>query len=103
MKVTVVWATRVVQDAVPLDLPEGATVADAVLHSGLVDAYGLDAGRLAFAVHGKRRAATAPIADGDRVEITRALVADPKEARHRRAETAPLPRAKPKQKHRDCP
>jgi putative ubiquitin-RnfH superfamily antitoxin RatB of RatAB toxin-antitoxin module len=101
VKVCVVWATRAVQDLVPLELPEGATIADAVLRSGLVDAYGLDAGTLACAVHGKRRPASAPLVDGDRVEITRALVADPKEARRRRALKAPLPKTKPKQKRRD--
>ena len=100
MRVTVVWATDTVQDVVPLELPEGATVADALLRSGLVDAHGLDAGRLVCAVHGKRRPATALLADGDRVEITRPLVADPKEARRRRALAAPLPKTKPKQKRR---
>lgn len=101
MKVSVVWATHAVQDLVPLELPEGATVADAVVRSGLVDAYGLDAGTLACAVRGKRRPPTTPLADGDRVEITRALVADPKEARRRRALAAPLPKTKPKQRRRD--
>jgi len=100
VKVTVVWATHAVQDVVPLELPEGATVADAVSRSGLVGAHGLDAGRLACAVHGRRRPATAPLAEGDRVEITRPLLADPKEARRRRALAAPLPKAKPKQKRR---
>jgi putative ubiquitin-RnfH superfamily antitoxin RatB of RatAB toxin-antitoxin module len=100
VKVTVVWATRTVQDVVPVELPEGATIADAIARSALVRAYGLDPARLAYAVHGKRRAATASLADGDRVEITRPLVADPTEARRRRAAAAPLRTAKPKQKRR---
>ena len=100
MKVTVVWATPTVHDVVPLELPDGATIAEALRQSGLVDAYGLDPGRLAYAVYGKRRGATAPLADGDRVEITRPLVADPKDARRRRARAAPLPRSKPEQKRR---
>ncbi len=100
MKVTVVWATPTVQDVVPLELPEGATIADAIGRSDLVRAYDLDPGRLAYAVHGRRRVATASLADGDRVEITRPLVAEAKEARRRRAAAAPLPGPKPKQKRR---
>jgi hypothetical protein len=36
-------------------------------------------------IFGRRVAADAPVADGDRVEIYRSLVNDPKEARRRRA------------------
>ena len=100
MNVTVVFAAPGVQDIVPLELPEGATVADAVAQSGLAQAYALDLAALAFAVHGKRRAAGAALADGDRVELTRPLIADPKEARRRRAQAAPVPKCAPKVKRR---
>ena len=100
MKVTVVWAAPGAQDMVPLELPDGATVVDAVARSGLAQAWKLDLAQLAFAVHGKRRAASAPLSDGDRVEITRPLVADPKEARRRRARSAPLQKPAPKAKRR---
>ena len=92
MNVTVVWAAPDVQDVVPVTLPPGATVADAVARSGLVEHYALDASRLAFAVFGRRAAAGTTLVDGDRVEITRPLVADPKEARRRRALAKPLPK-----------
>jgi len=98
MNVTVVFATAGVQDVVPLTLPEGATVADAVARSGLAQTYALDPAELAFAVHGKRRAAGALLADGDRVELARPLIADPKEARRRRAQAAPMPKPAPKVK-----
>ena len=89
---TVVWAAPGVQDVVPVRLPSGATVA----RSRLVEHYGLDAARLRFAVFGKRAAADAGRGDGDRVEITRALVADPKESRRRRALAQPLAKSAPK-------
>jgi putative ubiquitin-RnfH superfamily antitoxin RatB of RatAB toxin-antitoxin module len=100
MNVTVVFATAGVQDVVRLKLPEGATVADAVAQSGLAQTYALDPAELAFAVYGKRRTAGALLADGDRVELTRPLIADPKEARRRRAEAKPVPKPAPKVKRR---
>jgi putative ubiquitin-RnfH superfamily antitoxin RatB of RatAB toxin-antitoxin module len=100
VKVTVVWAAPGAQDMVSLELPEGVTVGVAVARSGLVETWQLDAASLAFAIHGKRRVASTVLADGDRVEITRPLLADPKEARRRRAHTAPLPRAAPRVKQR---
>lgn len=65
-----------------LDLPRGATVADAIAAARLAgpDHTGL-------AVFGERVDADRVLADGDRVELLRPLVADPKEARRRRAGT----------------
>ena len=85
MNVTVVWAAPGVQDVIPIALPSGATVADAVARSHVIEHYGLDAAQLKFAVWGRRTGPEAPLVDGDRVEITRPLVADPKESRRRRA------------------
>jgi putative ubiquitin-RnfH superfamily antitoxin RatB of RatAB toxin-antitoxin module len=93
LKVTVVWATPRIQDVASVDLPEGATVADAVAQSGFAMHYGLDPAALGFAIFGERAGANAPLADGDRVELTRPLVADPKAARARQARATPA--AKP--------
>ena len=63
----------------------GATMRDAVAASGLLDearARGLDI--VEAGVFGKRRAPEAEVFEGDRVELYRALQADPKAARHRR-------------------
>ena len=65
---------------VTLQLPEGATVEDAVHASGLPMA-GIDG----YAVFGLRVAADALLREGDRVELLRPLLLDPKEARRRRA------------------
>ena len=89
MKVTVVWATPHVQDVVVVELSSGATIADAVRGSGFVVHYGLDPATLGFARFGVRAAADARLADGDRIEITRRLFADPMVARARRAVAMP--------------
>jgi len=85
VNVTVVWATPHLQDVVTIELASGATIADAVRCSGFIAQYALDPATLRFARHGARAAADAGLADGDRVEITRALLVDPKVARVRRA------------------
>jgi len=81
VRVTVTWATLVVQDSVDLDLHAGATVADAVEASGLVARHGIDRARLGFAIHGHRVTHDRVLADGDRVDLTRPLEVDPKAAR----------------------
>ena len=93
MNVTVVWATARVQDIVDVELPAGATIADAVEQSGLVAQHGVDPATLGFAIFGRRAAASALLADGDRVELTRPLAADPKTMRATRASATPLARA----------
>ena len=100
MKVTVVWATPSVQDVVEVELPAGATIADAVDRSGLVAQYELDTSRLGFAVFGRRASAHAPLADGDRVDLTRPLEADPKAARIARARAKPIAKTLRRIKHR---
>ena len=101
MNVTVVWATLQVQDAVEVELPAGASIADAVARSGLIDQYRLDAATLGFAIFGRRAHSDTLLADGDRVELTRSLDVDPKVARMRRARDKPLshsahPRKRPR-------
>lgn len=71
------WPRRFRQ--VELTLPPGACVRDAL------QAVGCDADS-ACAVYGQRVAPEAPLEDGDRVEVLRPLLADPKEARRRRVE-----------------
>ena len=100
MKVTVVWATPLLQDLVEVELPEGATVGEAVDRSRLLVHYALDAARLEVAVFGRRASREAPLAEGDRVELTRPLEIDPKAARLARARVSPLPKSLRRIKHR---
>lgn len=66
--------------SVQLELPAGATIADALAACGLA----LDevAG---YAVFGELAPPARPLRDGDRVELLESLRLDPKEARRRRA------------------
>ncbi len=90
LTVTVAYAAPGVEVIESLVLPDGATVADALAASGLVSRLALPP-TIACAIHGQRAAPGIPLADGDRVEITRPLVADPKAARRARAAGHPLP------------
>ena len=80
MKVEVVraWPRRF--ESRWLELPEDATVADALAASG----WDL-AGVAAYAVFGARAGPQDVLNDGDRLELLRPLQADPKDARRRRA------------------
>ncbi len=85
-----------VVDIVPLQLPEGSTVADALDASGLVQRHALDKATLRAGVWCKPKEAATPLRDRDRVEIYRPLLVDPKEARRlrykrHRAAAAPKP------------
>ena len=66
-----------------LTMAEGSTVRDAVLASGLLPEF--DAERHPVGIFGKKKAPDTPLREGDRVEIYRPLLADPKDARRRRA------------------
>ena len=86
LRVEVVYALPETEDAVHLTLPPGAKVRDALLASGILERHPeIDLARQKIGIYGKVVAAGALLADGDRVEVYRPLVLDPKEARRRRA------------------
>ncbi|HEV8693476.1 MAG TPA: RnfH family protein [Lysobacter sp.] len=74
------WPRRF--ERIELELPEGASVRDAVIAVG----WGDDAEIVAYAVFGQRVDADSLLRDGDRVELLRPLQADPKDARRQRVE-----------------
>ena len=68
-----------------LELPDGATLADALRASGLAQRHPaalIDT--LVPGIWGKAAAPDARLRDGDRVELYRPLLVDPKEARRQR-------------------
>jgi len=86
VRVEVVYALPGSQEIFVLDLEEGATVADAIAASRLAGRYPSIRGQMrAVGVHGRVVPASQPVSDGDRIEIYRPLIADPIEARRRRA------------------
>jgi len=68
-------------ESVRLELPAGATVGDALAACGF---EGLTESP-ATAIHGVNATAGTVLGEGDRVEVLRPLVIDPKEARRQRA------------------
>lgn len=91
MKVEVLraWPRRFAR--VRIELPEGACVADALRAAGLeadtlrAERLEVDMETVAYAVFGVLVQPGHVLADGDRLELLRGLLADPKEARRRRA------------------
>jgi putative ubiquitin-RnfH superfamily antitoxin RatB of RatAB toxin-antitoxin module len=85
IRVEVVYCARPGHaDRSELALADGATVADALRASGVVERCGLEPERVALGVWGRKRDLSSPLRDRDRVEVYRPLVVDPKEARRLR-------------------
>jgi uncharacterized protein len=80
--------------SVRLALPPGSRAADALAASGLLAAHGLVLGeQVVLSVWGRLAPADTPLRDHDRLELTRSLQVDPKEARrqrYRRQQERPL-------------
>jgi len=71
--------------SIALTLPAGATVADALRASQLLQGLSAAAAdALQAGIWGRATALDARLRDGDRVELTRGLLVDPKEARRQR-------------------
>jgi len=71
-------------DRVELQMAEGATLADALRQSGVLERYGLALEGLRAGIWCKARELSSPLRDRDRVEVYRPLQVDPKEARRQR-------------------
>lgn len=77
----------------PVRVRRGATVEQAVRACGILEMFPeIDLMSSTVGIFGERVAWTRVLADGDRVEIYRSLIADPKQARRRRA-VGPRPRS----------
>ena len=87
MRVLVAIAWPGEQEVIEVTLAEGATVADALAAAKLGQRVDLAAFRTG--VWSKPCGSDAPLREGDRVELYRALVADPKQVRRARARAAP--------------
>ena len=91
MEIEVVYAAVDRQRLLALAVPQGTTVRAAVLASGIDSEFPeLDLLNCPLGIFGKQVAAPTSqvLQDGDRVEIYRALLADPKEIRRQRAAKA---------------
>lgn len=91
-RVEVAYALPSRQEVIELAVPPGASVEQVIRESGLLEIFPeIDLARNRVGIYGEIVSLRDPVRDGDRVEIYRPLLADPKETRRRRAER----RAKP--------
>lgn len=90
LHVQVCYATPLREVLRDLTVEEGTTIEQAIVQSGILnDIPGIDLGVQPVGLYGKKRALDTVLRERDRIEIYRPLVADPKEARRRRAKTPP--------------
>jgi len=81
LAVSVIWASLDQVSSVSLVVPVGTQVGQAVELSGLLQKYQ----PTGFAIFGQRCDLARILSDGDRIELCRPLVVEPKAARRRRA------------------
>ncbi len=87
IRVEVAYALPERQMVIPLEVDEGTTVKQAILRSGILGKFpGLElTPETKVGIFSKIVPMDTVLRDGDRVEIYRPLIADPKEVRRRRA------------------
>jgi putative ubiquitin-RnfH superfamily antitoxin RatB of RatAB toxin-antitoxin module len=98
LQVTLAYAAPGIERLLDIRVPEGTTIAQAVAACGFPGDAAGRAAALEFAIFGQRAAPETLLSDGDRVELTRALRVDPKNARAARARARPLPKVGPRRK-----
>jgi putative ubiquitin-RnfH superfamily antitoxin RatB of RatAB toxin-antitoxin module len=87
ISVEVAFALPATQRLIALEVPVGTTAREAVEKSGIVNEFPqIDIAAAALGVFSRRVGADYTLQAGDRVEIYRPLIADPKETRRQRAE-----------------
>jgi len=89
LAIEVAYALPHSQTLIDIAVHPGATVEDAVALSNITASYpDLDLSKVKFGIWSRVVKPTTELKDGDRIEIYRPLIADPKEVRKRRAEKA---------------
>jgi hypothetical protein len=86
IKVEVAYARPDVQVIIPVEVPEGATLEQALISSRIQHRFPeIDPASSKVGIFGKLSKLSAVLKPGDRVEIYRPLIADPKAVRKQRA------------------
>ncbi|WP_295581136.1 RnfH family protein [uncultured Lamprocystis sp.] len=84
MHVGIAYADKFKQTWLKLDMPDGSTVREAILRSGLLNQFPeIDLDRNQVGIFGKITRLDAKLADGNRVEIYRPIIADPETVERR--------------------
>ena len=86
IQIEVAYARPEVQVLIPLQVAAGTTLQQAIELSGLLRRFpDIDLSQQKMGIFGKPTPAQQPLREGDRVEIYRPLIADPKAVRQQRA------------------
>jgi hypothetical protein len=84
MKVRIAYASPTRQAWLSVEVPDGATVKDAIERSGIVQQFPeIDLEQQKVGIFSKLTKLDATLADGDRIEIYRPLTCDPKTVKRR--------------------
>nr|WP_231135906.1 MULTISPECIES: RnfH family protein [Providencia] len=87
MNIEVTYALPEKQFLLSVKVKEGATIEEAILASGILALRDdIDLKKNKIGIYSRPAKLTDLVQDGDRVEIYRPLIADPKELRRKRAE-----------------
>lgn len=77
MKVSVAYAENSRQSWLNIEVPDGASVKDAIDTSGILGRHRIDLDNQRVGIFGKAAKLDTPLRAGDRVEIYRAITCDP--------------------------
>ena len=84
MNVGIAYADKFKQTWMKLEVPDGSTVKEAIEFSGILKHFpDVDLDNQAVGIFGKITKLDAKVSDGDRVEIYRAITADPETVERR--------------------
>ncbi len=84
--VEVCYASPELQECIPVKVQPGTAIREVVKASGLVERYDIDWAINRVGIFGKLKTLETLVRSGDRIEIYRSLLVDPKAARLRRLE-----------------
>jgi putative ubiquitin-RnfH superfamily antitoxin RatB of RatAB toxin-antitoxin module len=85
IKVQVAYASPQDQSVIYVDVEEGVTIETAIDRSGILETFPeIDLTKQKVGIFGKQKKLSEKVSDGDRIEIYRSLLIDPKEARRKR-------------------
>ncbi|PID63041.1 MAG: RnfH family protein [Gammaproteobacteria bacterium] len=97
MHLEVAYATPERQAIISVEVAAGTTLIEAVKQSDIGYLFPeLDLDQADMGIWSKPHPKDTPVKDGQRIEIYRPLLADPKQARRNRAEKRPLKKRPPK-------
>lgn len=86
IEVEVVYARPQVQTVLAVRVVRGADIEQAIIQSRIIERHPeIDLATAVIGIYGRRKSLSTVLNDGDRIEIYRTLLADPKQARRKRA------------------